>query len=806
MHIAQCAHTERIKIMQIFASLLQGAFVIPAPPLAARRMSEADTSFIAHKSSTASGSIVQATIVTSAASQSATITNIAQTTTNHCISTALQSVQQQKNLHVTTTAQLDSKDATLIELLKRGTKVAVKRTCSDPGQLTFNAASPNHHTQTQTTTTALLLPSNSSLPSNSMSTPSLTLNGSTPSTPLALTISQTPGDAGDVFTLAYSTDTSTASYFGDNDVYSVPDTAMLLQAVDSIQLLHDSTTNNQLDEMASLSDYTISENGDLNESTILTRYTPSRQLQAVLNSPLPESLAEFSTLHSKDFVLYGCTSAGSPTTQSSGSPLPSPLAYPTPPASHETVAQASPFLDDSHHFTDANSFFDDKKNINFLEKGVGGGQYYKDAKDAELSDSERILKLKNELFNDTKSVIDDNIYFKNEPEDVYETKASDILAESNHEDRTIADFNQNLSFLDEPQNFLDVTRNTSSPLSAAFFTGTMSSAEEVKEALEEVLPNENISGETVGDDNDIDLYYLPALTLQSHMMLNSDDPLLSSSPKDFAHKQHQMHKFDFNVFSPPNSKKAKIETIVDDNSKKPLTVQTEQIPNEVFLSPSSISSTSISPSLPKSVMAHTTSSAAAILKKRPHHSTVRRNITYKSMLRKFTNAYYTPSPMLNPDRIAAGLYSSLTRDLLEDCIDFDFTETACVPEFITKSKINIGSDFQATIQTQHITSDYSNVVYDQLLWDPKTVPNTRNVQRFVDLAKSSAVPLGCHSEEMALKALQEADGETHIAILTLLQSVPTPVHKRWQQPEIEVFLRGLEEFGKDFYKISNEVC
>ena len=53
------------------------------------------------------------------------------------------------------------------------------------------------------------------------------------------------------------------------------------------------------------------------------------------------------------------------------------------------------------------------------------------------------------------------------------------------------------------------------------------------------LPNEE-------DDTgaDIDLYYLPSLSLQSQMMPNSDDPLLSSSPKDFVHR-HQLQKFIF---------------------------------------------------------------------------------------------------------------------------------------------------------------------------------------------------------------------------------------------------------------------
>lgn len=757
--------------------------MVPAPPLAVRRIAETET-FLTQKSLNSNGS----TIATSVASQTTTMTNISPTTTT--VATTIPSAQQK--LTISSSAQLEGKDATLIELLKRGTKVAVKRTCSDPGHITFNSASSNQ-------TTTVILPTNS-LPSTPNSTPPLAIslsgNNNATSTPLSLTISQAPSDSGgDVFTLSYSADTTSASFFGDSDVYNVPDTAMLLQAVDSIQLLQDSTTTNHLDEITPLTDYTVSENGDLTESAILTRYTPSRQLQAVLNSPLPESLAEFSTLHSKDFILYGCTSTGSPTTQSSSSPLPSPLAYPTPPASHETIAQASPFLDDSHHFSDANSFFDDKKNINFLDGNVG--TFFKDPKDSELTDNERILKLKNELFNDSKSVMEEHIYFKTEPDDAYEAKSADILVGSNQHDRSMVEFSQNLSFLDEPQNYLDDERNTSSPLSAAFFTGTMSSAEEVKEALEEVLPNENGSCENA-NDNDIDLYYLPALALQSQMMLNSDDPLLSSSPKDFIHKQ-QIHKFDFNVFCPPNAKKIKIECV--EEAKKPLSVQTEQQLNEVFLCPNNLSSATAT-----STTSKPTNSSSILRKKQP--TLIRKNVMYKSKLRRSTNSHYTPFPMLNPDRTASGLYSSsVSRDILEDVIDFDFTETACVPEFINKSNVNIGSDFQINIplHCSSPTSDYSNYSYEQLLWDPSIVKNERQIQRFVDLAKSSAIPLGCHSEETALKSLLDANGETHVAILALLQTAPTPLHKRWLQHEIEAFLRGLEEYGKDFYKIAKEV-
>lgn len=904
---------------------LKGSFVVPAPPLTARRLLEAESyAKMSTNSSTVSAvSNTIAIVTTTSGNGTGAITNITQTSNNsHAIvnnthgSTITQHKQsgQRQGPHThmkattVTKATNGIKDATLIELLKRGTKVAVKRACSDPGQRMHN----NAHSKILS-----LNPTTISTPATPVSTPPLALSltgGNGNSAPL-LTISQGASGTSEVYALAYSTDSSTA-FYGDNDVYG--DTAMLLQAVDTIQLLNDTATTEQLNEIAALTDYAINGDSSLNQN-----FTPSRQLQAVLDSPLPDSLAEFSTLHSKDFIVYANGSSESPQTQSSNSPLPSPLAYPTPPASHEAIAQASPFLDDSHHFSDASSFFDDKKTNSFLEED---SPFFKDTKDSKMTDNERIFQLKQELFDDSKDVLcdDSNVFFrnnknilddqselfKNEDDDNFDFDAkSDITSHHCHsqhhnhqddDDDTAAKLRE-LDFLDEPQAFIDDGRNTSSPLSAAFFSATMSSAEEVKEALEEVLPNED-------DDPgaDIDLYYLPSFPLQSQMMPNSDDPLLSSSPKDFVHRQ-QPQKFIFDTFTsaatgtPPiaiNPKKilkslgmgvslpitisstdlchqpsvmdgslastittTTLDEMIEchsDRNKIPLTVQTEQIPKDnnnnesVFLSPSSLSSASMcsnsnssSPKLQNvllsSALSVTSSSSFATRKRTlndmlsstsslsPPHC--HHEFQFKSKFCKLTNTFrYTPTPILNPERHAPGLFSSIPQnqknlELLEQfdnsnlnsCSEFnrhsnfDFTEEDVMP--ITP-KINIGCEYQAFIPDCIIDSDRSKYclddVYDdeQLLWEPNCNQNEKQLQRFIELAKSSAIPLGSHSEEMALKALLDAQGEIHIAVLSLLQaptSVTAAIHKRWSTMEMELFLKGLETYGKDFYKIAKEI-
>lgn len=814
---------------------IQNSFAVPAPPTISRRLVDGDN-FVTPKTlaTTNVATPIQVSHTTSIpVCQTTTMTNITQTTIakNIQLSTT--------NLNKPTT--IETKDATLIELLKRGTKVAVK--CSNPsdplggGQtLTFK---PN---TTQAAT--VLLPTNVTVSSSSV-TPTTTplaislSNKSVKSGPLALTISQNGNGGNDVYTLAYSTD-SASTFFNENDVYNVPETAMLLQAVDSIQLLQNSNGGSaQLGDISTIGEYALTDGNDLNDTSLLSQYTPSRQIQAVLNSPLPEGLAEFSALHSKDFVLYGTESENddSSMAQTSNSPLPtSPLSYPTPPASnpasHEGITQSSPFLDTDTHQYDANSIFDDKKSISFLdENGL-----FKDMKDSRLSDCEQILKLKHELFNDTKVVMDETLYYKSEDKPEYESKETIHLAagvnhhhhhqhhqqqhhhNQHHHHTNIDEFNPNLSFLDDSRNYLEESRNPSSPLSTAFlFTSTMSSAEEVKEALQEVLPNESIACE---QNNDIDLYYLPSATFQSQMMLNSDDPLLSSSPKDFIMK-HPINRFEFDSCS--SAKKPKLDAGVNGSDKSKILIcnqSSERISSETFSNPSNLAASSQS-----AAVAHSNSNGSHAVEfsqlqtgskengqqniaKAAPSSSVRRNVAYKSILRRTSAPYYTPAPILDPKRSAPGLFAQISRDSSDDLIDFEFAENACVPEFTRKLKVNIGSDFQAVLpspEAEQSADGIDETVHEEQMWNPDVLQNEKKIQHYVELAKSSAVPLGCHSEETALKALQEANGQIPDAILRMFQEPPASLHNRWQPQEVESFLNSLELHGKNFHKISQEV-
>lgn len=338
-----------------------------------------------------------------------------------------------------------------------------------------------------------------------------------------------PGDAFALASVTYQAEDG--GYFSpslqDEVFHQVQDT-MLLQGVDAQQLASIQfqaaasllqEQDEQLQDIASLEDYasvTASLQESVDNSGFQSGHTVNQELQAVLDSPLPESLAEFSTFHSTTNMEISSPSyqnqspaqtfSNSPhASLPAQSPLQSPLirndspgfAYPTPPASHEGPSPS-----------------------------------------------------------------------------FAQTSLLPLISP-----QQTTDFTQVKTDRDEPP-------QASSPLSAAFFTSTMSSAAAVEEALEEVLPGENISPDDIYPSlsnspppqspisiamtpvpsplssiptssssvssphpptsftpvsTNITFPLSPHYTLQSQMMPNSDDPLLSSSPKEFSTRK----KFDF---------------------------------------------------------------------------------------------------------------------------------------------------------------------------------------------------------------------------------------------------------------------
>lgn len=172
-------------------------------------------------------------------------------------------------------------------------------------------------------------------------------------------------------------------------------------------------------------------------------------------------------------------------------------------------------------------------------------------------------------------------------------------------------------------------------------------------------------------------------------------------------------------------------------------------------------------------------------------------------MKRVTQLHYTPSPMLNPDRNGTGLFASISCDSLNVSAssDFDFDEVDMM-DFFEKPRVNIGTDYQATLPTS-VESERKSC--ETLLWRPSVLNDDRQLNRFIDLAKSSAVPMWTHSIESALKILMESQGEVHVAILKLLQSSDKSLEKRWSHTEMEQFLKGLEKHGKDFATIARDI-
>ncbi|XP_034834133.1 zinc finger protein 541 isoform X2 [Maniola hyperantus] len=430
------------------------------------------------------------------------------------------------------------------------------------------------------------------------------------------------------------------------------------------------TTSDQLDELASLEDYaTVA--ASIRERSPVT-YPSSRRLAAVLNSPLPESLADFGACHggspvpspgigyseSSPGLSYttgdspGLTyAASSPSGSYSTQPVPSPgLTYPTPPASHDAHSPAH------------------------------------------------------------------------------------------------------------------TVPRASSPLSAAFFTATMSSQEEVEEALEEVLPEECRS---------LDAYILEPSTTTRRIMLNSEDPLLSSSPRDFPHQRsvRRQHRLLAPITTP-------LQQWTHDNTLQVCVEGRDTLP-AVFLSPSSV------PASPQRRKRRASPAG-------PYRSRMRRMVSH-----------YTPQPILPPDREGPGLIMELLNDLQTEADVLSQLEEPRLPQ------INIGSDHQADLP--ELCNDRIDLhrAPEQLLWDPgiNDALDDNEVRMFMELAMCAAMPVGGHTREFALQTLGECGGDIRAATLRLMSrpAAPSQHESRWTPDEVEAFLAGLSQYDKDFFRISQLV-
>ncbi|CAH2045181.1 unnamed protein product, partial [Iphiclides podalirius] len=426
------------------------------------------------------------------------------------------------------------------------------------------------------------------------------------------------------------------------------------------------TTPEQLEELASLEDYaTVA--ASIRERSPVT-FPSSRRLAAVLNSPLPESLADFGASHG-------------------GSPVPSPgIGY----------ADSSPCLSYSTG---------DSPGIAYSATSPGGNYSTQPQPSPGLA---------------------------------YPTPPASHDAQS-------------------PSNTVP---RASSPLSAAFFTATMSSQEEVEEALEEVLPEECRS---------LDAYALEPSPAHRRIMLNSEDPLLSSSPRDFSHQRlFRRHRI-ANMCTPMHQ--------WQQDSSLQVCVEGRDVVPAVFLSPSSV------PASPQRRKRRGSPAG-------PYRTRMRRSINH-----------YTPQPILPPDRDGSGLLVQVMQGLSK--ADSDVMAQLEEPR---TPQINVGIDHQANIP--ELCNDRVDLhrAPEQLLWDPgiNDALDDNEVRMFMELAMCAAMPVGGHTREFALQTLGECGGDIRAATLRLMSrpAAPSQHESRWTPDEVEAFLAGLGHYDKDFYRIS----
>ncbi|XP_031786670.1 uncharacterized protein LOC100123674 isoform X2 [Nasonia vitripennis] len=723
-------------------------------------------------------------------------------------------------------AQTQAQAQALADMILKGTtKMAVKRATSDPGQrvqLTY-----------QSTTNAQQQQQNAQQQQQPTITESFTMTGY-------------PEDGG------YFSPSLQDEVF--QQVTSVPDSVLLhATQLDALQfqtssLLQDQSGNETLP--------------DINlEERFSSQHTVNPDLQALVNSPLPDSLAEFST--------YGANYNDGSHTLPSQSPLPSPLTrhdspsftYPTPPASQEGL----------------------------------------------LSGSLPLLS---------------------------------------------------------PQEDSDAVHSVSSPLSAAFYSTSMSSVAAIEEALSEVLPDEadndgadlygsgcpnphsplpsplsatpapsplsslppsSVSSPGPGSFTTSSFPMSPHHTLQSQMMPNSEDPLLSSSPKDFGAGRR---KFEFQSyklitnqnlvdFGLGNGSVAGI--VVDNNGEfkliqtaglqkanvyvqagalspalafrkeicqvgpkleqgninvnvvngqnmnlqnhiyqqtqvhqqainpakfliqinqankpnlkhKAMSVPAEQVKEEesldedVFLSPSSVPMTA-------------SGSPARHYKKRPRldgpmHcnsgtsscSAINGSHSYPSRLRRACDRHwdssYTPPPILDPSRPGSGLYARLHQNE-RDCVDFSSDDSQGNDG--PPPRINIGTRYQATIP-QVVENECERLAatepeMDHLLWDPgiDSALTETELEMYLQFACCAAVPGGGRNKEYALHLLHMCRGNIREAMLKLMRPTPSLESEhpllsyecqesdRWTSHEMDLFYQSLLKYNKDFGAIAREI-
>uniref|UniRef100_A0A4W5MU76 Transcriptional regulating factor 1 n=1 Tax=Hucho hucho TaxID=62062 RepID=A0A4W5MU76_9TELE len=205
----------------------------------------------------------------------------------------------------------------------------------------------------------------------------------------------------------------------------------------------------------------------------------------------------------------------------------------------------------------------------------------------------------------------------------------------------------------------------------------------------------------------------------------------------------------------------------------------------------------------------------------PHHhsplilpcQSTRGAVVFQSVLRSTVQqTYYTPPPMLSPDREGTGLYCSLTTS--------DMLMSGEQPIKI-KPRINVGIGFQADVpplqDQRHSHSDPHNALVLWTPWDALENSSTQHrVECLLMMSCSSVCPGGGTNSEYALHSLSESRGD-FLGTLEkmLLQHWPMTPNSlssyhyagsdKWSPVEKRLVKKAFMMYQKDFHRIHKTV-
>nr|XP_024217845.1 uncharacterized protein LOC106689252 [Halyomorpha halys] len=355
-------------------------------------------------------------------------------------------------------------------------------------------------------------------------------------------------------------------------------------------------------------------------------------------------------------------------------------------------------------------------------------------------------------------------------------------------------------------------------------------------------------------------------SFQSQMMPNSDDPLLSSSPKEFvSRKRVEFHPLKIlqkntsqgatsqnvtGILLGSNGELRVIHTSPKHGSK--LASAASSYPCLKSENGIKIKSISFQPKTTfikkyekigqfisdeskdkaDDAVFNTPSLALSPLhlyRKRPRLEFNQYVSQYKSRLRNFKSVQgnkplsYTPPPMLPPSRPGQGLYwlavtSTPSSTTLNKGSSWD--EGPEAPESDSRPHINIGSEYQAEIQDcVNEKRNLKEKARDHLLWDSSLnkIVSDYEIEKYLEFACCAAVPGGGRNKEHALHLLHICNGIIQDAILKLMQPVSwLPADhplltfeytdsEKWNMIEIDAFHQALLKYDKDFSSVAHEV-